>query len=112
MIQREALRLGSITRFSGAGIYVLYYTGSFEAYAPVRKWNPGGEQLKLPIYVGKAIPAGGRKGDIDPEVSAKGTPLLNRLEDHRKSIQQAQNLSLNDFWCRFPVVDDIGIPLA
>lgn len=62
--------------------------------------------------MGKAIPTGGRKGNVDPEVSAKGTALFNRLDEHRKSIEQATNLEIGDSWCRYLVVDDIWIPLG
>jgi Eco29kI-like restriction endonuclease len=34
------------------------------------------------------------------------------LREHAASIQQATNLSLGDFTCRYLVVDDIWIPLA
>jgi hypothetical protein len=34
------------------------------------------------------------------------------LREHAASIQQATNLSLSDFTCRYLVVDDIWIPLA
>jgi hypothetical protein len=60
----------------------------------------------------KAIPTGGRKGNVDPEVSSKGTALFSRLEEHRKSIEQASNLDIRDFSCRYLVVDDIWIPLG
>jgi Eco29kI-like restriction endonuclease len=38
--------------------------------------------------------------------------LYRRLHEHATSIQQATNLSLSDFTCRYLVVDDIWIPLA
>jgi hypothetical protein len=38
--------------------------------------------------------------------------LYRRLHEHAASIQQAINLSLGDFTCRYLVVDDIWIPLA
>ena len=49
--------------FIGAGVYALYYTGSFSAYAQLAEINRN-EQFRCPIYVGKAIPAGARKGCI------------------------------------------------
>lgn len=65
-----------------------------------------------PIYVGKAVPSGGRKGKVDPEASSKGNQLFKSLEEHRKSIVAATNLNIADFWCRHLVVDDIWIPLG
>jgi len=97
-------------RFIGAGIYAIYYTGTFEAYQEIAKYNRD-EKFLWPIYVGKAVPAGARKGgfglDADP-----GEVLYKRLSEHAASIQQAENLNLRDFSCRYLVVDDIWIPLA
>jgi hypothetical protein len=38
--------------------------------------------------------------------------LFRRLEEHRKSIEQVQNLSIADFVCRYLVVDEIWNPLG
>ena len=96
--------------FIGAGIYALYYEGGLPLYAEVAGQNKGGK-YRWPIYVGKAVPAGARKGGYglgaDP-----GQALFKRLAEHAGSIEVAKNLSLNDFRCRFLVVDDIWIPLA
>ena len=96
--------------FIGAGIYVLYYTGSFPVYRRLSERNAHGNFIS-PIYVGKAVPAGARKGglglDVDP-----GMALQKRLSEHRDSIMAAENLEVDDFRCRFLVVDDIWIPLA
>jgi hypothetical protein len=64
-----------------------------------------------PIYVGKAIPSGGRKGGLDFE-AAPGHSLFNRLSEHAESIIQTSDLDIADFQCRFLVVDDIWIPLG
>lgn len=112
LIKQKAVPLTEISRFPGAGVYAIYYTGNFEAYAHMSVWNTCDQELKIPIYIGKATPTGGRKGNVDPEVSAKGSALFVRLDDHRKSIEQAENLDAKDFWCRFLVVDDIWIPLG
>lgn len=112
LIKQKPVQLGSVERFSGAGVYAIYYTGAFDTYSKLRDWNTGIDDLNVPIYVGKAIPQGGRKGNVDPDVSAKGTALFTRLDEHRKSIEQATNLEIGDFWCRYLVVDDIWIPLG
>jgi hypothetical protein len=109
---QKPVPLGSIDRFTGAGVYSIYYTGDFDAYARLGVWNHDEDNLSVPIYVGKAVPTGGRKGNVDPEVSAKGTALFSRLDEHRKSIEQVSNLEIEDFWCRYLVVDDIWIPLG
>ena len=96
--------------FIGAGIYAIYYVGGFETYSDIAQLNREG-QYKWPIYVGKAVPAGARKGGFglgaDP-----GQVLFKRLAEHAKSIEQAKNLDLKDFSCRFLVVEDIWLPLA
>lgn len=96
--------------FIGAGVYALYYTGDFPAYEVIAKANRS-DQFTRPIYVGKAVPDGARKGgqgdDADP-----GTALYRRLNDHAKSVSAAVNLDIEDFHCRFLSVDDIWIPLT
>ncbi len=48
-------------RFPGVGIYLIYYTGSFGPHAKIAQANKS-NRFAQPIYVGKAIPAGGRNG--------------------------------------------------
>lgn len=100
--------LGEMSRFHGAGVYALYYHGKFAAYTNIRSTK--GER-EVPIYVGKAVPAGARKGEVglndDP-----GEVLYKRLKEHADSIRIAENLRIEDFTCRYLVVDDIWIPLG
>ena len=100
--------LGDLSRFHGAGVYALYYHGRFTPYANIRSTKG---ELEIPIYVGKAVPAGARKGEVglndDP-----GEVLYKRLKEHADSIRVAKNLRIEDFSCRFLVVDDIWIPLG
>lgn len=98
------------TRFVGAGIYALYYVGDFAPYSPIALRNTN-NQFEAPIYVGKAIPEGSRKGGFGFD-SSRGTFLFKRLRQHAKSISLATNLELGDFYCRYLVVDDIWIPLG
>ncbi|MFM9904932.1 MAG: Eco29kI family restriction endonuclease [Pyrinomonadaceae bacterium] len=97
-------------RFIGAGIYALYYKGDFPPYKRVSEANQNGEYGQ-PIYIGKAIPEGARKGGLGLDAPA-GFVLQKRLVEHAKSIEQVSNLNLSDFACRFLVVDDIWIPLG
>jgi len=97
-------------RFSGAGVYAIYYVGPLPIYGPLVAHNRASE-IPAPIYVGKAIPSGGRKGGMDFE-AAVGNSLFNRLSEHADSIVKASNLEAADFQCRYLVVDDIWIPLA
>lgn len=104
--------LGEIKSFEGAGIYVIYYTGSYTPYAKLQELNGGEDGPVVPIYIGKAVPTGGRKGLTDPEISARGKNLFKRLDEHRKSIEATSNLDIADFSCRYLVVDDVWIPLG
>ena len=95
--------------FVGAGVYLLYYTGEHPIYQRLVQANS--EKMLYPIYVGKAVPAGARKGGLGLNVD-HGLALYNRLNEHSESVKAAENLNLEDFRCRFLVVDDIWIPLA
>lgn len=95
--------------FIGAGVYLIYYSGPFSAYkalADLNKKNPC-----YPIYIGKAVPAGSRKGGLGLEVD-HGMALYKRLAEHAESIKAASNLKIEDFKCQLLVVDDIWIPLT
>lgn len=109
LLRRAVVKLPP-ERFLGAGIYAIYYTGNFPAYQKIAKHSPNDEKAR-PIYVGKAVPAGSRKGGYglgaDP-----GDVLHKRLSEHANSIDEAKNLKLADFKCRFLLVDDIWIPLG
>lgn len=94
----------------GAGVYAIYYQGDFALYRPVSRENKDG-QWQQPIYVGKAVPKGGRKGGLGFD-AGKGTALKERLRQHAASIEQASNLNLADFHFRALIVDDIWIPLG
>lgn len=110
MLEQVAQPLGSIRDFPGAGIYAIYYVGPFSAYLPLSQRNINGA-FHAPIYVGKAVPAGARKGGGVGLTG--GRPLYLRLKEHADSIAAAKStLNLEDFYCRFLVVEDIWIPLA
>lgn len=94
----------------GAGVYVIYYTGPYPAYAGIASANSGGAFTR-PIYIGKAIPKGGRKGGLTKD-SSTGTAIRSRLAQHAASIKETSNLDLADFHVRHLVVDDIWIPLG
>ncbi len=110
MLKRPVTPLPPEEKFNGAGIYAIYYAGDFAPYKAIAEKNQG-EDPTLPIYVGKAVPPGARKGGFglgaDP-----GSALLKRLKEHAKSIQEVKNLDIEDFTCRYLVCDDIWIPLG
>lgn len=98
-------------KFEGAGIYLIYYTGDFEPYKPIATANKN-RRFALPIYVGKAVPAGARKGGIGLN-TPHGDALYKRLSKHRESIESAAStLKISDFRCRWLVVDEVFITLG
>ncbi len=113
LLEQPVHSLGDIPPFEGAGIYVIYYHGPYPPYGPMAAANA--DQARWPIYTGKAIPSGGRKG-ASLTASARGTPLYKRLSEHRESIRDVENgsgnLAVADFRARYLIVDDIWIPLG
>jgi len=89
----------------GAGVYAIYYHGDFEGYGPLSSEKGAAP----PIYVGKAVPAGARKG---AGRLSRGKELCQRLRQHAKSVAQAENLRLEDFSCRYLVVVPVWVTLA
>jgi hypothetical protein len=69
---------------AGAGIYALYYAGPFPPYRKVSERNAK-NQWVLPIYVGKAVPPGARKGGYGLGESP-GEVLYRRLREHSESF--------------------------
>ncbi len=98
------------SRFIGAGIYAIYYAGAFPAYQKIAR-SVQNEDKAIPIYVGKAVPPGARKGGYDLNADPKDV-LHRRISEHAASIEAAVNLKLEDFKCRYLLVDDIWIPLG
>lgn len=111
MLASKVHPLGAVPEFKGAGIYAIYYTGTFPAYAELSARNQGGK-FSVPIYVGKAVPSGARKGGAAGSSANSGRTLFSRLKEHAESVQGVSNLDIEDFHCRFLVVDDIWIPLG
>lgn len=108
MLRRPVIKLPPTTPFVGAGVYAIYYVGKFLPYRVIADANR--RDYSAPVYVGKAVPAGGRTGgDLD---LPHGQALYARLKKHADSIKSAKNLSLTDFYCRYLVVDDVWIPLG
>lgn len=92
------------TEFEGPGVYAIYYTGLLD-------YGVSGSPRDVPVYVGKAVPTGARKGSSQSEPVTDRT-LHRRLRDHAKSIEQAENLCLGDASCRYLVVVPVWISLA
>ncbi len=92
--------------FRGVGIYALYYQGDFTAYEAISS-----DGCETPIYVGKAEPQGRRTG-LPSTRSAIGRRLFDRLRKHANSVAAARNLHLEDFRCKYLLVEDLWIPLG
>ena len=90
------------TDVEGPGIYALFYAGDFGAYAAIA----GGEE---PIYVGKAVPPGSRKGS---GANVDNPALRGRLREHANSIEATENLCVADFACKHMAVVPVWITLA
>jgi hypothetical protein len=103
--------LNETAHLVGAGVYVIYYSGRLDCYAPDAAKNAGAA-FNQPIYIGKAIPKGGRKGGLKDDAAAKGTSLRDRLGQHLTSVSEGEGLKVKDFHYRCLVVDDIWIPLG
>ena len=110
LLLQKVVPLARSERFLGAGIYAIYYVGNFKSYEPISQENRG-KKFQRPIYVGKAVPPGARKGGFGLSTSA-GPALFKRLNEHRSSILAAENVELDEFFCRHLVSDDIWIPLG
>lgn len=109
MLRQPVVSLTELQSFDGAGIYAIYYSGDFPAYRDIAKCNKD-DHFNAPIYVGKAVPKGARKGgDLE---AMPGKVLFSRLMQHTRSIEESSNLNIADFHCRYLIVDDIWIPLG
>ncbi len=107
LMRRGPWRLedSTATTFDGAGVYALFYEGSFAPYASLRS-----PDALRPIYVGKAVPPGGRKGRGRP---GPNRALWGRLAEHRESITAAHSsLNTADFLVRYLVVTPLWISMA
>ena len=88
--------------FSGPGVYAIYYQEPLD--------YTGGAVVE-PIYVGKAVPVGTRKGGM-ARSRADDRPLFRRLREHAKSVGQAKNLRAEAALCRYLPVYPVWISAA
>ncbi len=92
------------TKFTGAGIYALYYTGEYHHYSFYAK-----KSRKIPIYVGKAVPEGWRQGRLTGATESR--KLYQRIKEHAKSIDLSKELDSQDFEARYMVFTEDTINL-
>ena len=92
----------AIADIKGPGIYSLHYCGDIGCYSSIADGAK-------PVYVGKAVPPGARKGKT-PDPNA---PMLQkRIKEHLRSIEQAENLDSGDFVVQALAVVPVWITLA
>ena len=99
---QERIPLDDLAGVQGPGIYALYYEGAVAEYRPIAD----GRQ---PIYAGKAVPKGSRTGG---EPDLEHPALRSRIRQHARSIEQVENLSLEDFTCRVLAIVPVWIVFA
>jgi len=85
--------------FPGGGVYALYYLGDYELYTKIAQ-----DVCVLPIYVGRAVPLGWRTARV---TSTEKKPLYGRLGEHARNIRWVNNLKVDDFRCRFVILQDV-----
>lgn len=89
-------------QFNGAGVYAIYCIAKKGLYGEYgNKINR--TAYDVPIYVGKAVPTGWRQNRIVE--SSSGTALYVRLKQHVDSIRSGRGLSVDDFACRFAILE-------
>lgn len=108
LISRPMLRLPLEHRFSGAGIYALYYLGRHSAYKAFMALDKG--KCRYPVYIGRAAGENAKQGFRTSTTSE--AKLYGRIRQHVSSIEQVSNLSIDDFRCRYLVLNDAYISLA
>lgn len=88
--------------FIGTGVYALYYIGKSKYYSRLYELNR--MSFCQPMYIGKAVPRGWRQGRTQKSVCSN--ELYTRLCEHRNSIESTKNLRLQDFFCRFMILEN------
>lgn len=90
-----------LEKFNGTGVYVLYYQGEF--YDLLFNKDYVNYFDNTPIYVGKAVPTGWRNARSSDKLSSN---LWRRIQEHANNIVQISNLNINDFYCKYIVLDE------
>ena len=101
--EQEQRPLDDIAGVEGSGIYALYYKGTMAEYQPIADGT-------RPIYAGKTVPKGARKGG--GEVDVKHPALRVRLRKHAQSVEQVDNLTVTDFSYRVLAIVPVWIGFA
>jgi len=89
-----------LEKFNGAGIYALYYTGSDDLY---RNSSKSG----VPVYIGRVQP---NLTQVEPNLESAA--LYSKIKEQCKSIEDARNLAIEDFQCKYMVLDQAEMSLS
>ena len=87
LLRQEQSPVPPTVEFLGCGLYAIYYHGDHPEYRAISDRNRE-SPASWPIYVGKAVPSGGRKGWAAEGDTPKGPFLFRRLRQHAESIEQ------------------------
>lgn len=90
-------------RFHGTGVYAFYCiakTGLYKEFHHINRTS-----FNIPIYVGKAVPRGWRQARTVLSNSEKSHELHNRIREHGKNIELGTGLNIDDFRCRFMILE-------
>lgn len=109
LLSRPVVPLAEVPPFWGSGIYAIYLVDATKA--PTDLYGRAAGQ-PAPIYVGRAVPKGARKGLVTGELAARSRALWARLDEHHTSIEQTANLDVGGFGCRWLVADQLFVPMA
>jgi hypothetical protein len=115
LLEQPLHRLPPHSPFPGAGVYALYYTGNHQAYADLLTVDGKGGK-RYPVYIGKAVRENAKQG-FSPRPTTRAK-IWERLDQHAKSIQAVEaagndpQFRLEDFLCRYLVLNDAHITLA
>jgi len=90
-------------RFSGTGVYALYYTGKNKIYHQYGELNR--LEYKYPIYVGKAVPKGWRQSRVSDDSANTSYELYSRIREHGRNIEKVEEVDIQDFSCRFMIFE-------
>jgi hypothetical protein len=116
LIEQPLCALPPADKFAGAGVYAIYYVGKHPAYAALVGLDKGKGGTRYPIYIGSAVRENAKQG-FNPRTTTK-TRLWTRLDHHAESIRgvvaggQDKDFKLEDFRCRYLVLNDAYITLA
>ncbi len=90
-------------RFLGTGVYAIYCTAKTGIYKKFHEINR--TSYDIPIYIGKAVPKGWRQARSSTSLETPSYELNNRIREHGRSLEQGASLKLNDFRCRFMILE-------